>query len=1487
MALRIGLDVGSDTVKAVIVRDGSIEPFDILPVRGQPIRRVKEVLERILGLYEVRGDIFRHVHGDRKGRDGRDRAEIYCGVTGAGAAALRDLVGIEAVHEPNALAAAIDELYPEVRTVIEMGRESQKYLLFERDAVSGRLLVEDSNLGNKCASGSGSFLDHMARRLNFESIQEFARIALETENPASLSGRCAVFTESDIVHLYQKGTTRERIAAGIHQAISRNYRSAIARGKEFRDKVAFIGGVSENPAVVKYLSRELELHGRMFVPEHNRILGAIGAAMRSATAIDLREAIRKLDEHLARPLDYPGCEPIKLRGDVLRQAQDGAKTLSHHEGQADAQPAALSPQRFDRAALGVDIGSVSTKAAVVTEIDGRFEVLASYYRRTDGDPLAAVRDTLSKIDQQLKERGFVIGKMAAATTGSGRYLTGDYIGADLVRNEITAQASGAMSYADDVDTIFEIGGQDSKYVRMDGDVIIDFEMNKACAAGTGAFLEKQAERLGVPLEEFGDVALRNTRPPDLDWTCTVFSESAMVYYQQNNVPVEDLAAGICLASVKNYLNKNVASRSIGSKVAFQGAVAFNKGMVAAFETVLGREIVVPPYPHITGAVGAARLAYLANPKTSSFRGFEQIAEGRYEVNSFECQGCANRCDVNTFQMQGGPKYFYNDRCEKFSAAHKKDLGSHLPDLFAEREQMMMGAYAPASSDPSSSRGETCQGETRRGRIGVPRGLMFSEYFPLYNAFLSELGFEVVVSDPTNKRIVEMGLDVAIGEPCFPFKVAHGHYMDLIEKNVDAIFAPGVISTEQDNPNLRQAQTCPYLQAAPEVIASCVGVTERGIRHIAPRLHFKRGRRHLQRVFTQVGKELGRSARESRAAFETGMRALAEFRRRVERRGAEVLASLAPDQMAFVVVGRPYTLWDPVVNMDIGKKIQDLGILAIPQDFLPLYDVDISDHWPNAYSRQIQKKLMAARLIRQDPRLRAVVVTYFACGPDSFGNPFFKDEIGEPCYVMQIDEHTADAGVITRIEAFADTATKGQARDFEVIRSEDVPITRLEGRKLWIPYANESAPILAAVLRAYGIDSEALPRSPDLGMNLGRKAISEDVCLPALMTTEDMLYRISQPDFDPAKEAFFQGNSEGPCRFGMYSMLQRRILDKMGYENVDIVTLGSKSEHGGLGMMFALCVWDAIMCHDLLFKLMLRTRPYERRKGQSEELFEEYLRRIIRMAPAHRERIERHKLSALTGTKHLAEFEELLRRAQEDFANIPRRIEDRPLVGVVGEFYVRLHDGANQDILRRLESEGAETWLAPMTEFFSYANFIGKMLSADRLRDEGWSSEEIKEFTTRWVNSKLAARDEHALFHACLPFLDGYDDIGPQTVIANGSRYVNYNFGGEAICSMGKSEDFALRGLAGIVSVIPFNCMPGNTVTALSQSLRRRHQNIPFLNLDYDGFIDSTRDAKIVNFMWQVKERYAGRKVERGEAADVRARSTAQARTAGPEAVDEA
>ncbi len=1413
---RLGIDIGADTIKAVLLQGEAIESLGRVPVRGKPFQRVQEILERLRA---------------------NDQERLLLGLTGSGAPQIASLFGLESVDESNALAAACNLLYPEARTVIEMGRETQKYLRFAWDEVAQRLLLDDSNLSSKCAAGSGSFLDHMASRLNFGGVEQFAAVANETERPATLSGRCAVFTESDIVHLYQKGTPRERIAAGIHQAICRNYRAAIARGREFEDQVLLIGGVSLNPAVRRFLAQELELSpDRIVVPEHNLTLGAIGAALRAEHEVDLAEALGLLQEQISKPLEYEGTDPLRVaKSEVLSPAEAGDDL----------------PRVIPVAALGVDIGSVSTKAALVTQVEGEVRILASYYRRTDGDPLAAVRDTVGRIQKQVEEAGLQIGEIVAGTTGSGRYLTGDYLGADVIKNEITTQAQGARAFMPEVESILEIGGQDSKYIRLDGDVIVDFEMNKACAAGTGAFLEKQAARLGLDIAEFGPAALKAPRPPDLDWTCTVFSESAAVYYQQNNVPIEDLCAGLCLASGKNYLNKNVANREISEKVAFQGAVAFNQGMVAAFETLLDRPIVVPPYPHLTGAIGAAWLAYTERPEKSSFRGFDQIASAQYEVSSFECGRCPNRCDVNVFQMEGGPKYYYNDRCERYSGAHKRGLGEGLPDLFAEREQMLM-----EGTDAEVSPGAPT--------VGIPRGLMFADYYPLYRAFFQALGLRVVPSEPTNKDIIKKGINSVAGEPCFPLKVAHGHIAHLVEGGVDYLFLPGVCDTEQPNPKFRQSHTCPYVMAAPEIISTAFRLDElERPKLLRPRLFFRRGERHLRRVFRQLGREFGTSDAEIEQAIDAGFSALREFRRKTEARGRQVMEGLAENQRAFIVVGRPYTTYDSAVNMDIGKKIQDLGILAIPLEFLPVDEEDVTDAWPNAYARQIQKKLAAARLIRSDPRLRAVVLTYFACGPDSFANPFFNDEVGQPCYVMQIDEHTADAGVITRMEAFADTAVGRDGSGPEVlIRTEATPLSDLGDRRLWLPRASDAADALAVVLRQWGVEAAPLPRSKDSGLNLARKAISEDVCLPMLVTTQDILERATAPDFDPKREAFFQAQSEGPCRLGMYYMMQRRILDSMGLGETAMITLGSNATEGGVGLDLLLTAWGASLAHDLLEKLRMHTRPYEATPGQSDELYQGYLRELCAEAIPEQARLMKSKsgrLRVLVG-RHTEPLADLLRRAQRDFAALPRRgrADGRPLVGVVGEWFVRIHDGANQSVVRKLERAGGEVWLAPASEFFAYSICIGGLLARGRWRDSREAAD-LKMAFSRALLTRVAMRDEHHLFQATLPYLEGLDDAGPQEIIEEGSRYVHPSFGGEPICSMGKARDFWRRRLDGIVNVIPFNCMPGNAVVMLSHAFRRDHDNIPFLNMDYDGFVDASRDAKIVSFMSQVKERRAARR----------------------------
>jgi predicted CoA-substrate-specific enzyme activase len=1410
-SFRLGLDIGSHDVKIVIFRGTDLLDKEIFPVAGRPLEAIRLALEWVNQNFPYQN--------------------FYIGITGFGSAKIREILHLTEIHESTALAKAIDHFLPDDRdlTVIEIGHMNQRYLRLHRNARSGRLGVTDSNLGGKCAAGSGSFLKAMANRFS-KALTDLGDIALSATGLAAIAGRCAVFAESDIVSAFQSGTPVEMIIAGIHMAVVRSFHAAVAKKKKFF-KTIFIGGVSDNSAICLYMKQELKIKD-MIIPEHNRHLAALGAAKLATKKIDLVKALSSINEWLTQPFDYQSVKPITL--------------ISSPELEKINLPDL--PNRVNQAFLGIDIGSVSTKIALITYVNEKLAIIGHYYRWTEGNPLLAVHDALEQIKQQVDAKGIIIDQIIAGTTGSGRFLTADFVGTTIVRGEISAQCQGAFALDPTIDTIVEIGGQDGKIMLIENGVLRRFDMNKVCAAGTGDYIKTQAEKIGLSLEEFGPLAITNQRPPLIDSTCAVYAGAAIDHFMANNVPLPDLAAGICIGAINNFMAKTVGNCPIGKNVAFQGATAFNIGLRAAFETILGQPVHVSEFCHITGAIGAAslaRLEFLENPEVSYFRGFSEIATLEYESDAFECKGCDNHCMVKWFQFdQNGPKRYYGDRCEKFSGNQKKSKRGDLPDLFAERETWLMESY---------NRGTP--GEDAK-TIGIPRGLMFSEIFPLLAEFSAKLGFKVVTSDPTNKHIIELGLNNVVGEPCFPFKVAHGHVANLIEKGVDIILMPRVINTEQTDPGFEHAQTCPYLQAAPEQIGAALGLrNQEGILYLTPSFHFQHGKRRLAKAFIELGSQLGKSSREAKEAFKAGLNAMANFQRKVEARGQQIMIELPEDALAFVVISRPYTAWDSGVNMKIASRILDMGVLAIPQDYLPLAKSDISSDWGFIYSRQIQKKLAAASIINKDPRLRAIVLSYFGCGPDSFANQFLEKILSGSYYVMHIDEHTGDAHVITRLEAFYNTVKNSKASDEKLVQITEDPMTDLDQRVLWIPQANQMAYALAASLRAYGVNAHVLPRSPDKGLSLARAAITEDVCLPSLITVEDMLWRIHQPGFNPAKEAFFTGSSNGPCRFGMYYALMRLILDHEGYTDVKIATLGIKTTHGGLGMKFVITAWKALVTSDILFKMMLKVRPYETTKGDTERAFDIYIKRLEKILPEEKQRM------GLGNLLDTSLFENLLAQAAHTFAAISVRTESRPLIGIVGEFFVRLHDGANQDILRKLEALGAETWLAPGTEFFSYANYIGMVLLDEKIKTGAGQWKDHVEHAKKWVNWKIMTHIEHQLFHACSPFLAGYDDIGSAQVVELGTRYIHHDFGGEAICSMGKSVDFARRStVSGIVSVIPFNCMPGNVVTAMSQELRNDEDDIPFLNLSYDGYPESRRDLQLAEFMAQVHERFISEKI---------------------------
>jgi len=653
---RIGIDIGSDNLKAVVT-DGKNTTFFQKKINGKPNYASKEILEKIAEKY-----------GN----------EAKVAITGVNSFSFSDI--LKKINEPTAIKEGISSLNLGIKkkeklVVIDAGASSLEYFEFERH--NGKLFLENYNLEDKCGGGSGLLLDHMAKRFNYGSIEEFSNVANQTEKTVQLSAKCGVFRESDVVHLQQKGTSKEVLAASLYRASANSLKKILSNGIIPKGKIVLIGGLSRSKAFVKDLIDVCKISpDRIITLKQGLHIGAIGAAI-YGQKVHLNNIIKKIEQKLTKPFSYESQGPLILKKSIIMKPKE------------DWPYGADVPL----AGLGIDIGSVSTKAALIAKINGKFRLLAYHYRRTEIDPVGAAIDAINKVYSQVIERGYKIEKVVAGTTGSGRQLTGFIVGAskEHIVDEITAQAAGITTvYPQKEFSIIEFGGQDSKFINISQGVVVGFEMNNACAAGTGALLEKYAMRRGIKIEDFGDIALRAKKPPDIDSTCAVLSEQSIIKYEQNNVSLEDLCAALTLATARNYLAKVIRGKEIKEKVVFQGATAFNLGQVAALETVLGKGIVIPPWPHITGAIGAAKYAYDTS-NLGGFREFKKISNLKYSVGPFECTNkkCGNDCNIIMAKI-GDEEFYIGDRCQRYSAK-KDEKKIKPPNLFKERQKIMEGA----------------------------------------------------------------------------------------------------------------------------------------------------------------------------------------------------------------------------------------------------------------------------------------------------------------------------------------------------------------------------------------------------------------------------------------------------------------------------------------------------------------------------------------------------------------------------------------------------------------------------------------------------------------------------------------------------------------------------------------------------------------------------------------------------------------------------
>ncbi|MDM7999391.1 MAG: acyl-CoA dehydratase activase, partial [Dehalococcoidia bacterium] len=871
------------------------------------------------------------------------------------------------------IASGILETHPDAKTIIQIGGQSS-FVLELVDGLRKPWRVASNPL---CAAGTGMFLEQQAYRLGI-TMQDFARLALEFEGtPPRIAARCSVFAKTDLIHLQQKGVPMGAMLYALCGSIARMV-AALKKGP-FEEPVYCVGGVAGNAAIIKALNEVISARNttqvKVIVPENHFHVEAIGAAL-LAKASGRRSTVARLTdtETALHYFEMPRLQQAAGRND------------------------GWTPPDIDgpfKGYLGVDVGSTSTKAVILDESGTR--VIAKSYLMTAGRPIDAIKEVFRNLLRDVGDKANIIG---VGVTGSGRYLVGSFIGADLIKNEITAQTRAAAELDPEAD-IIEIGGQDSKLVIKRHGVVVDYQMNKACAAGTGSFIDELAEQMGVSVKngDFARLAFAAPHTIDLGTRCAAFMGQAVASSQQGGVPLEVIAASLANSIAGNYLSKVVETRKLGEKVILTGAVFYNEAVVSAFQRALqGKSTIVPQHKEVSGAIGAALLAKERdNGDGSRFKGFQKVIDSNHKLSTFVCKGCDNNCTITRLDIPGEKPTFYGSRCDLYDSTIATK--ERVETAFDERERALFADYAERDAKPV---------------VGVPRALLVYDYAPLLIGFLNALGARVVLSSKTTKHITEMSTELGYTDSCFPVKLLHGHAATL--QDVDYILYPSAIRLGLKDGDENQKYSCPLVQASPYIIREVMDL-ERKL--VIPTLDFSHGDDDAIENLTRAAKRMGFSSRQGRAAAIAGIAAQRRYESTLQANGQRLLQDLRQSkQLGVVIFARSYMSQDSGANMGIAEKLAQLGVVPIPLDYLPLSSVNVKEYSDRPYWFYEAKHIAGAAIAARDPQLYGLILTNFGCGPNSFILNIVRDIMGDkPLGQLEIDEYAAEAGIVTRLEAF--------------------------------------------------------------------------------------------------------------------------------------------------------------------------------------------------------------------------------------------------------------------------------------------------------------------------------------------------------------------------------------------------------------------------------------------------------------------------------------
>ncbi|TEB16069.1 R-phenyllactate dehydratase activator [Pelotomaculum sp. FP] len=1414
----LGLCIGASTISLVLLDNNATNQIKILdtkttPHEGNPHGAILRLVDR---------DLLQSV--DRIAVTGRK---------------LRKKLNVSSLSEPEAVEYAYRYLRnsgQEADVIVSAGGET--FMAYKLDG-AGR--VVDVFTGNKCASGTGEFFLQQIKRMDL-SVEEAVSIP-DLENPYKVAGRCSVFCKSDCTHALNKGAPKERVTAGLCEMMALKVTELLKKTEH--ERVMVVGGASSNTAMIHFLRKDIP---RLYIPEHARCFEALGAAL---WALEVTTKPIHDPEEL-----FSGSEGSFSRLPAIRDFLPKVTFKEAIRQRARAGDACI---------VGLDVGSTTTKAVVMRTAD--HAILAGCYLRTNGDPVKASRDCYREVYRQLAAPVRITG---LGVTGSGRQIAGLHALTPAVINEIIAHATAAVYFDPNVDTIFEIGGQDAKYTLITNGVASDYAMNEACSAGTGSFLEEAArESLDIDTGEIGGVALKSERPLNFSDQCAAFISSDIKSAIQEGAAIEDLAAGLVYSICMNYNNRVKGNRTVGQKVFMQGGVCYNRAVPVAMAALTGKEIIVPPEPGLMGAFGVAlevknKLA-LGLLQLMEFD-LQELAEREVTyANPFTCNGgrekCDRKCTISMIRIKE-KVYPFGGACNKYVnlIRDRKSPDAGKLDLVSLREKLVFEKY-------SLERGRRLlppNGKT----VSINRSLLVNTLFPLYYNFFYALGFEVVLS----KEIDAAGMERRGAEFCYPVEIAHGALAASINAGPDIVFLPHVGSMPVEN-GIDNRVTCPFVQAEPYYLkAAFEELTNKIV--LCPVLKFDKGYRQELDAFVAVGRQLGIPAKFSREAFILAAQAQEDFHHECRETGRSFLAELEqrPGETAVVLFGRPYNAFTRKANMGIPQKFATRGYQVIPHDFLPFGGEEPFEDMFWALGQTILK---GARFVKRHPQLFAAYITNFSCGPDSFIVTFFRNIMGQkPSLTLELDSHSADAGLDTRVEAFLDVVGSyikinrhkpaADATEFRpaavVMEGERTVVVDSHGNRyplthprvhVVIPSMGDlGSKLMAATLRRLGVRATAAAAPASGESKTGKGYASCKECLPLILTVGSLINYIHSRENEEEILVYFMPTSNGPCRFGQYNILIKSLIEKLRLKDVTQITLTCDNSYAGLGTNFSARAFQAVIISDVLDDIYSAVLTIARDKKKALAVFDKVCEQII-------ESVEK---DSWKGVK------ETLRRAARALSAIERAqsMEETPKAALVGEIYVRRDAFSRQYLVERLAQQGIILKAAPITEWIYYCDYMVKTNKSGNVSKKELIGSYIEGFfknsferTIKGIFARSGFYEAHL--------------VDVDKIIKNAAGLVSPSLTVETILTVGTAITEIVEEVAGVISIGPFGCMPSRIAEAIIGARMDEHKpeiatdknlvarvmeqypTLPFLAVETDGnAFPQVIEARLEIFCLQVE-----------------------------------